>query len=177
MLKTQKTTLISDLTKNLKGAKSVILVNYTGLTVKLQQELKMRLAESSSTMMVIKNTLFKLAGKEAKLDEGVITDEVLSGQTALIISLSDAIAPLQVLAKFAKEFSNAAGEPVPQFKVGIIEGSLQNKESLIKLSKLPGRDVLLAQAVGAVAGPMYGLVGTLQGNMQKLLWILKTKSN
>ena len=58
-------------------------------------------------MTVVKNTLIKLAGKEAGLKEEVLTDEVLSGQTALIMTEGDAIAPIQVLGKFVKRKSSS----------------------------------------------------------------------
>ena len=170
MLKAQKVTLVENLTKELQGAKSLVLVNYTGLNVKAQQELKKRLNEAEGYMVVVKNTLLKRAAKEANLDEGMLTDEVLQGQTALIVAKEDALAPIQVLGKFAKEFE------LPKFKVGIVDGTFQDEASLAKLSTLPGRDVILGQLLGSLMSPMYGLVGTLQSPMQKLVYILKTKA-
>ncbi len=121
-------------------------------------------------MIVVKNTLLKRAGEAAKIDKEVLTDSVLSGQTALIITDADPIAPLTVLGKFAKEFE------VPSFKVGIVEGAFQDTEALTRLSSLPGRDALLGQLLGVLAQPEYGLVGTLNSNMQQLLYVLKTKA-
>lgn len=171
MKKAEKVTFVDNLIEELKAAKSVVLVNYAGLSVKAQQDLKSRLKEVDGRMVVVKNNLLKRAGEAAKVDSEVLTDTVLSGQTALIISDSDPIAPLQVLGKFAKEFE------VPKFKVGVVEGSFQDGEALVKLASLPGRDALLGQLLGALMGPSYGLVGTLNGNMQKLVYILKTKSS
>lgn len=170
MKKAEKVTLVQDLTEELKGAKSLVLVNYTGLNVKAQQELKKRLNEAEGYMVVVKNTLLKRAAKEANLDEGMLKDEVLQGQTALIVAKEDALAPIQVLGKFAKEFE------LPKFKVGIVDGTFQDEASLAKLSTLPGRDVILGQLLGSLMSPMYGLVGTLQSPMQKLVYILKTKA-
>jgi len=170
MLKTQKVTLVDNLIEELKDAKSLVLVNYTGLNVKSQQELKKRLKEVGSRMVVIKNTLLKRAIESAKIDNKVATDEILSGQTALVIADEDPIAPIQILGKFAKE------NELPKFKVGVVDGSFQDSESLTKLSALPGRDVLLGQVLGALMSPQYGLVGTLQGNIQKLLFVLKQKA-
>ncbi len=175
MKKQEKTFFVQNLSEELKGAKSIILVDYSGLSVSMQQELKKKLKEVGAKMVVVKNTLFKLAGKDAKVLDNVLTDTVLTGQTALVLALEDPVAPLGVLAKFAKEFDSAAGHPVPQLKVGIVEGSFQDKESLDVLSKLPGKDVLLIQTVGAIASPAYGLVGTLQTNLQKLMYILDSK--
>jgi len=169
MKKAEKTIFVSGLTQELKDAKSVVLVNYSGLNVKAQQELKSRLGETGAKMVVVKNTLLK-RGESAGVDKGVLEDSVLQGQTALIISSEDPVAPIQVLGKFAKEFA------VPKFKVGIIEGTFQDEAGLTKISALPGRDALLGQLLGSLMAPQYGLVGTLQGNLQKLLYILKTKA-
>jgi large subunit ribosomal protein L10 len=170
MKKAEKVTLVENLTDDLKGATSVVLVNYSGLNVKSQQELKKRLGEVDSYMVVVKNTLLKRAGEAAKLDPGLVKDEVLQGQTALVIGRADSVAPIQVLGKFAKEFE------MPKFKVGVVDGSFQDEASLTKLSTLPGRDALLGQLLGALVASEYGLVGTLQGNLQKLVYIIKQKA-
>lgn len=170
MKKAEKVTFVDNLTEELKTARSVVLVNYAGLSVKAQQDLKSRLKEVDGRMVVVKNNLLKRAGEAAKVDSEVLTDTVLSGQTALIIADGEPIAPLQVLGKFAKEFE------VPKFKVGIVEGSFQDSEALVKLASLPGRDALLGQLLGVLMGPSYGIVGTLNGNMQKLVYVLDQKA-
>ena len=170
MLKAQKITFVEGLTEELKGAKSLVLVNYAGLGVKAQQELKARLKEANGRMVVVKNTLLKRAGEAAKVDKEVLTDSILQGQTALVIANDDPIAPIQVLGKFAKEFQ------IPKFKVGIVDGSFQDEAALDKLSTLPGRDALLGQLLGSLMAPMYDLTGTLNGNLQKLVYILNQKA-
>lgn len=177
MKKAEKPLYVANLAEELKAAKAVILVNFTGLGVKAQQELKRRLREAGAKILVVKNTLLKRAGETAKIDKEVLTDTVLTGQTALIISEDDPVAPIQVLGKFAKEFNSGAGYSVPQFKVGIIEGSFQDRDALVKLSTLPGRDALLGQLLSTLMSPAYGLVGTLSGNMQNLVYVLKEVSN
>ena len=170
MKKAEKVTLVDNLIEELKSAKSVVLVNYTGLNVKAQQDLKARLKEVGGKMVVVKNTLLKRAFESAKLDTNMATDEILSGQTALLIANDDPIGPIQTLGKFAKE------NELPKFKVGVVEGTFQDEASLTKLSTLPGRDVLLGQLLGALMASEYGLVGTLQGNLQKLVYIMKEAS-
>lgn len=169
MKKTEKTFFVQNLTEELKTAKSVILINFAGMGVKAQQELKKRLKDVNARMVVVKNTLLKRAGEAAKIAKETLEDSVLTGQTALILADDDPIAPLQALGKFALEFE------VPHLKVGIIEGVFQATDTLEKISKLPSKEVLSAHAVGILAGPMYGLVGTLQANMQKLVYILNAK--
>jgi large subunit ribosomal protein L10 len=170
MKKAEKVLFVDNLTQELKDAKSVVLVNYSGLGVKSQQELKSRLKDAGGRMLVVKNTLLKRAGEAAKVEKDVLTDTVLSGQTAIILADGDPIAPLQVLGKFAKEFDT------PKFKVGIVDGAFQDESALSKLSTLPGRDALLGQLLGVLMSPQYGLVGTLGGNLQKLVYILKQKA-
>jgi large subunit ribosomal protein L10 len=170
MKKTEKSLFVQNLSEEMKVASSVVLIDYSGMGVKKQQELKKRLSEVDAKMVVVKNTLFKLAATDSKAPGEVVEDSVLSGPTALIMTEGDPISPLQVLAKFAKEFD------VLQLKVGVIEGSYQDKDNLLKLSTLPGKDVLYAQAIGAIGAPLYGLIYTLQSNMQKLVYILDTAS-
>jgi large subunit ribosomal protein L10 len=170
MLKAQKVTFVDNLKEELKDAKSVVLVNYAGLGVKAQQELKKRLTDVDGRMIVVKNTLLKRAGEDLKLDKDILTDEILVGQTAIVIAKGDSVAPIQVLGKFAKEFE------VPKFKVGIVDGSFQDESSLAKLSTLPGRDALLGQFLGTLMGTTYGLVGTLNANLQKLVYVLSEAS-
>ncbi len=57
-----------------------------------------------------------------------------------------------------------------------MEGTFHDKAGLTKLSTLPSREVLLGQAVGTIGAPLYGIVNVLQGNIQKLLYILKAKA-
>ncbi|MGD8744261.1 MAG: 50S ribosomal protein L10, partial [Candidatus Woesebacteria bacterium] len=121
-------------------------------------------------MLVVKNTLFKLAGKAAKVAEETLTDTVLSGPTALVITEADPIAPIQVIGAFAKKHD------LPQIKVGIYEGDFQDKDAILRLANLPGKEALVAQVIGGIAAPMYALNFTLKSNMQKLIYILEKAS-
>lgn len=176
MIKSEKVIFVDNLKAELKDAKSVILVNYSGLAVKPQQELKSRLAEVGGKMIVVKNTLLARAADSAGFNSKDLSSEILSGQTALIVATDDPVAPIQIVGKFAREFVSAAGESVPKFKVGVVEGSFQDQESLFKLATLPGRDALLGQFLGVLMGVEYGLMGTLNGNLQKLVYVLNEAS-
>lgn len=169
MKKIEKQIFVENLKAELKDAKSVVLVNYAGLSVKSQQELKSRLSEVGGKMIVIKNTLLSRAAESAGFESKDL-ENVLTGQTALIIANDDAISPIQILGKFSKEFD------VPKFKVGIVDGAFQDSASLSQIANLPGRDALLGQVLGTLMGLEYGLVGTLNGNLQKLVYILSEAS-
>jgi large subunit ribosomal protein L10 len=170
MKKAEKTFFVENLTEELKSAKGIVLINYTGLSVKTQQSLQKRLKEVKAKMLIVKNTLLKRACEAAKINNQILTSDILTGQTALVIAEADPIAPLQVLGNFIKEFE------LPQIKVGLIEDSFKDKQSLVTISNLPGHDVLLGQLLGVLMAPSYGLIGTLNLNLQKLVHILKTKT-
>jgi large subunit ribosomal protein L10 len=170
MKKAEKTFFVDNLTEEIKAAKGLVVINYAGLNVAAQRELKKRLKEVGAEMVVVKNTLLKRAGEAAKVDAKILEDSVLTGQTALVVCDEDPVSPIQVLGRFAKEYE------VPQLKVAIIEGAFQDTESLIKISTLPGRDALLGQVLGTLMSSPYGLVGVLNANMQKLVYILKAKA-
>lgn len=169
MKKAEKIFFVENLAAELAAAKSFVLVNFTGLTVKSQQELKKRLAQVGAKMIVVKNTLLKRAGEAAKIDSQVLSDTILTGQTALILAEGESVAPLQILAKFTKEFDT------PKFKVGVIDGKFFDSPSLSQLSTLPPRDILLNQLSGVLISPLSGLVSTLSANTQKLLYLLNEK--
>lgn len=160
---------VDNLSEELKNASSVVLLDHTGLTVKNQQELKKRLKKADAKMFIAKNTLFKIAGKKAKLSPDLISDSVLAGPTAFVLGEKDPISPIQIIYKFAKEFE------VPNFKVALVEGFFQEKQSLEKLAQLPSKEVLFAQVVGAIASPMYEVIGVLRAKMQELVNILNVK--
>lgn len=170
MKKQEKSFFVKNLAQELKEAKGAFLVNYSGLSVINQQELKRRLREAGARMIVVKNTLLALAGKKAKIPKETLTDTILTGQTALVVAEDDPLAPLSVLAEFAKEFET------PQLKVGIVEGLFQDKEALVALSKVPSKDALWGQVLGALMSFTYGLTATLEANSQQLLFILNEKS-
>ena len=167
MKKQEKVAFVDNLTEELKSSKSFVLIDFTGLTVKKQQELQKRLKDIGSRMLVVKNTLFKRASETAKLTPQILTDTILSGQTALITTNSDPITCVQILGKFAKELE------LLNFKAAIIEDSFYDRESLIKLSMLAGKDALFGQLMSLLAAPSYQLVGTLNSNMQKLVYLLE----
>lgn len=168
--KAVKSSAIDILTSSMQEAKSVIFVDYTGMDMKTQQGLMKRLKEVDAKMVVAKNTLIKIAATNAKLPEEVMSDEVLSGQTALVMGSVDPVSPLTLLGKVIAESEK------PKWKAGVVEGTFQNADALARISKLPGKDQLVAQVIGGVSAPLYGLVGTLNANIQKLVWILHSKA-
>ena len=170
MKKAEKTSLVENLAEELKEATSLVLVNYSGMAVKTQQKLKKELSQVDAKLIVVKNTLLKLAGEKAGIDKNILDKEVLSGQNALIITSKDPVSPISILGKFSKD------NQTPKLRFGIIEGSFQDTVSLETLSNLPSKDVLLGQVLTSLMSNLYSLTGVLNSNLQKLVSILDTKA-
>lgn len=169
MKKQDKKSLVERLSKSLREAKSVTLVDFTGMNINTQQDLKKKLKEAASKMLVAKNTLIKIAADEAKLPKEITDEAILSGQTAIVTSSDDPVSPIQTLGKFAKENTSL------KFKAGVLDGIFQNKESLLAISALPSKEVLVGQTVGSVAGPMYALISNLENKVQEFMAIINAK--
>jgi large subunit ribosomal protein L10 len=165
-VKSEKKDYVGTLSEKLKEAKSVVFVDYAGMGVSQQQDFKSKLREVGGNMLVAKNTLVSLAGKKAELPEEATDRQLLSGQTAMVFSGEDAVASIQILGKFAGAFE------IPKIKAGVVEGVYQDKDGIVRITMLPSKEQLQANVVGAVAAPLYGTVGVLQANLQKLVFII-----
>lgn len=170
-LKQPKIDAVSALTSEIKSASSITFVDYKTLTMKEGQALKKDLITGEGRMVVAKNTLLKIAGKNANLPEEALSDAVLSGQTAVIFGKADPVAPIQILGKFMAKTDKT------KWKAGVVEGVFQDATSLARISKLPSKDQLIAQVVGGISSPLYGLLSTLNGNIQKLVYVLDARKN
>jgi len=169
VIKQEKKDYVDSLSDKLSGAKSVVFVDYAGMGVSFQQDFKAALREVGGTMLVAKNTLIKLAANKAGLPGEESRGDILKEQTAMVLSGDDAVASIQVLGKFARD------NEIPKIKAGVVEGVYQDQAGIVRISRLPSKRELQANVVGAIGAPMYSLVGTLQGNLNKLVWILKAK--
>jgi len=132
-------------------------------------ELRQKVTKMGGSFVVAKNTLIALALKKAGVANKSEVEKLLEGPTALIVATDDEIAPLQVIGKSITETE------LPKLKFGIFNAEILMPEKLMALSKLPGKNVLFGKLVGVMAGPSYSLVGTLNGNLQKLVYILSER--
>lgn len=165
MKKAEKTFLVDNLTRELKDSKSTTFINYQGLSTRDLASLRESIKEAGGHMLVVKNTLLKLA-----LEKTEIPEEGLQGPTAIVIAENDEIAPLQKMAKTIAE------KGLPKLKFGIFYNEILDTDKLTALSKLPSKSVLLGQLLSYLSAPTYGLITTLQGNLQSLVYLLDQKS-
>ena len=150
---------VEQLTELLKGSVSGVVVDYKGITVDEDTQLRKELREAGVEYFVEKNTMLKRAFNNIGM-EGF--DEVLNGTTAIALSVDDQTAPARILGKFAEKDENKFN-----LKAGFVEGVVYDAAGVEKLSKIPSKDVLLAQLVGSLQGPIQKLAATLQALAEK----------
>lgn len=149
----QKKQIVADLVETLKSAQAGVLVDYRGLTVEQDTELRRKLREAGVEYKVVKNTLTRFAAKEVGL-EGL--DEQLNGPTSLAVSAEDPVAPAKVIADFAKNVECL------QIKAGFLDGNVISMDEVKTLANTPSRDTLIAKIMGSLNAPISNLVRTLQ---------------
>lgn len=128
----RKEEVVNEIADKVKNSVSAILFDYRGLTDAEITELRCKLRENESSYKVYKNTLTKRAMDMLSYN----LDNCLEGPSALAIS-TDAIAPIKVLADFAKD------HPALELKGGIVDGRETSLEELKELANVPSRDGLL----------------------------------
>lgn len=148
----QKQQMVASLSEKLKTAAAGIFVDYCGLTVEEDTQLRNKLREANIEYAVVKNTLTKRAANDAGFSE---FDEILNGPTALALSFDDVVAPARVLAEFAKD------NDVFEIKAGFMEGRAMSLEEIDALSKIPSKDTLYAMLAGGLNATIAGLARAL----------------
>ena len=154
----QKQKMVEELAEKIKNAKSGVLVDYCGITVDKDTQLRSELRKAGVDYAVIKNTYIKKAADLAGI-EGF--DPYLEGMTALAVSAEDPIAPAKILCKFAEENSNF------KVKVGMMDGALMSEAEVNELSKIPSKEILIGKILGSIQSSLYGLAYVLQAKIDK----------
>jgi large subunit ribosomal protein L10 len=150
---------VDELSQKLKNAKSFVLADYRGLTVEQDTQLRKAMREAGIEYTVTKNSIARFAVNENGYNE---LDDYLKGPTAIAISPNDPVAPSKVLAKYTKDFQNL------QIKAGVVEGKFIDIDGVKSIANLPSREELVAKALGALSGPLYGIVSVLNANIRGL---------
>lgn len=149
----EKVQEVDDLREILMSSKAAIIADYRGLNVKSISTLRKRLRDADAGIRVVKNTLLKRAA-EGMPAEKLVSD--LEGPTALAYSSNDPVDVAKTITAFVREFK------ILKVKGGIAEGQLMDAAQVQALSTMPPRQVLIAQVVGGLQGPVASLVMTMQ---------------
>ncbi len=140
-----KAPIVQEISDSIKDAQSVVIVDYCGLTVAEDTQLRKQLREAGVTYKVYKNTFMNFAFKGTEFES---LSEVLDGPNAIAISTTDATAPARIIADFAKK------APKLEIKAGVVEGNFYDAEGMKAISSIPSREVLLSKLLGSMQSPI-----------------------
>ena len=147
-----KQPIVQAIAEDVKDAASVVLVDYRGLTVAQDTELRKQLREAGVIYKVCKNTMMKRAFEGTDF-AGL--EEYLEGPSAMVVSKDDATAPARIICKFAK-----TAEAL-EVKAGVVEGTVYDAAGITELSKIPSREELLSKLLGSLQSPITNLARVL----------------
>lgn len=140
-----KQPIVQEISEQIKDAQSVVVVDYRGLTVAEDTQLRKQLREAGVAYKVYKNTLVNFAIKGTDFES---LSDVLEGPNAFAISTTDATAPARVIAKFAKT------APALEIKAGVVEGTLYDADGMKAIATIPSREELLSKFLGSIQSPI-----------------------
>ena len=141
----QKKPIVAEISENITDAQSVVLVNYSGLTVAQDTQLRKELIEAGIVYKVYKNTMMNFAFQGTACEE---LCKHLDGTNALAISKDDATAPARIIANFAKK------APKLELVAGVVEGGYYDQNGIKALAEVPSREVLLGRLLGSMQSPI-----------------------
>ncbi len=150
---------VQALTEQLKNAAACVLVDYKGINVADDTKLRRELREAGVSYSVQKNTLIRIAMHELGYEQ---FDGVLEGTTAIAISESDQTVAARILGEYAEKSDGKFS-----LKAGLVDGEFYDANGVKALSKIPSKEVLLAQLVGSLQGPIQKLAATLKALADK----------
>lgn len=145
---------VESLTKLLNEATAGVLADYKGITVEADTKLRRELRAEGINYFVEKNSMLRLAFRGAGLDQ---LEGVLEGTTSIALTTGDQTAPARILGKFADGSKGKFS-----LKAGFIDKEVYDQKGVNALSKIPSKEVLLAQLVGSLQGPIQKLAATLK---------------
>ena len=153
-----KKAVVAEIKEKLVNAKSVVLVDYRGLTVAEVTELRNQCRKAGVEYAVLKNTMVNLAAKEAGI-EGL--DAYLKGPTAVAFGMEDAVAPAKVLTEFIKKTKKT------EVKCGLLDGQILDAAGVEALAAIPSREVLIAKIMGSMMSAVSKFVYVVEAIRKK----------
>lgn len=140
-----KQPIVAEISERIKDAQSVVVVDYRGLTVEQDTNLRKELRAAGVIYKVYKNTMMNFAFKGTDFES---LAPYLEGPSAIAISATDATAPARVLSKFAKTANKL------EIKAGVVEGITYDAAGLATIANIPSREELLAKLLGSMQSPI-----------------------
>lgn len=154
----EKEALVAELADRIKNSVTGVLVNYKGISVADDTALRKELREAGVKYTVVKNTLLSRACEKIELTG---FDSILEGTTAIATSDDDYAAAARILSNYAKKSKTF------ELKGGYLDGEVVDMATVDKLAKLPTRDILLANVLGAFQAPIASFARAIQAIVDK----------
>ena len=156
----EKKAIVAALSERIRNAGAGVLVDYKGITVAQDTELRAELRKNEVEYTVIKNTLARFALDGCGLEE---LDGVLNGTTSLATTTADPIAPFRILNDYVKKIPGDAF----QIKAAFMDGKVLSGAEIEEIAALPSKDALYAQVFGTLLAPITSLAVVLDQIVQK----------
>lgn len=156
----QKQQIVEALAEKMKSAAAGVLVDYKGISVIHDTNLRRDLRKAGVEYAVVKNTLLRFASQKIGFDD---LDGVLNGNTALAVSMTDPVVSAKMLSDYAKK------NPKFKIKAGFVDGKVIDVQGVQQLAELPPKEVLVAKVLGGFNAPISGFVNVLNGNIRGLV--------
>jgi len=163
MPRPEKVKLVEELSEKLSNSPVSVLTDYTGLNVQATTDLRKQLRDASIEYRVFKNTLARIAARNANLESLL---DFIDGPTAYAFS-DDPVVPAKVLVDFMKSNQNL------KIKCALMNGKVLDVEKVRTIANLPPKEVLIAQLLGQMNAPISGLVNVLTGPIRNLVYALE----
>lgn len=165
-MRPEKQLITQEYLQRLNRSPFVIVVDYQGLRVAPLTELRRRLAKAGAELLVVKNTLFRLAAREAGLGD---LGPMLTGMLAVVTGQRDICAAAKVLKAFAAEFER------PKLRFGFLGQQRLEAADLLALAEMPPLETLQATLLGLLSTPASRLLALLQAPAAQLVRVLQAR--
>ena len=149
----EKKAVVEALAERFKGASAGVFVDYRGITVAEDTQLRRELVSNEVEYSVVKNTLTRFALEKAGLSD---LDSVLNGTTSLATSAGDPIAPIRIINEYSKKMGDRFN-----IKAAFMDGKVLDAQVIEEIAALPSKDALYAKVLGTMLAPITSLAVVL----------------
>lgn len=154
----QKQPVVEEIKGLVVGAKAIVLVDYRGLTVAQDTELRKKLRTAGVVYKVYKNTMLNFAFKGTVFES---LSKNLEGPSAVAFGMGDATAPARVLSECIKTM------PKLEFKAGVVDGTYFDQTGIQVIATIPSREVLISRLLGSMQSPIASFARVLKQIAEK----------
>ena len=155
--------VVAEIKEKFQSSKSMVFIDYRGLTVAEVTELRNRCRKQGVEYRVLKNTMLELAAHDLGITG---LDPYLKGPTAVAFGINDPVAPAKLFTDFLKQAKKT------EIKCGFVEGQVLDLAGVQALADLPPKEVLIARMMGSLNAPISNFVGVLSATLRSLVYAI-----